>query len=77
MNYTSYYDTLSSNWVPIVVIAIIGWVIGKLFANIYMVACYGILQSFYHDVELNKGKNKPPRHTPIELKTFVEKAQTL
>jgi len=42
-----------------------------------MTACYAILQSFYHDVELAKGKNRPPRYTPKELREFVEKAQKL
>lgn len=77
LNNTSTYENISSKWMPVGVVFIIGWVVGKLFANVYMVACYAILQSFYHDVELSKGKNKPPRYTPAELRDFVERAQKL
>ena len=77
LNNTSTYDGLSTKWLPTLLVFIIGWVVGKLFATVYMTACYAILQSFYHDVELAKGKNRPPRYTPKELREFVEKAQKL
>jgi hypothetical protein len=75
MTYTDLFDEASSLWFPVVFVAIIGWMIGKLFASVYMVACYAILQCFYVDVEIQKGANRPPRFTPTELKTFVERAK--
>jgi len=75
MTYTDYFDESSSMWFPIVLVAIIGWMIGKLFASVYMVACYAILQCFYVDCEIQKGSNRPPRFTPSELKNFVERAK--
>jgi hypothetical protein len=49
--------------------------IAKLFTSVYMVSCYAILQSFYTDQELQKGKGGPPRHTPVELMDFIERAK--
>lgn len=72
---TSYMDQVNSIWFPVILVFLLGWVVGKVFSNVYMVACYGILQCFYVDCELNKGSNKPPRNTPEELKTFVEAAK--
>jgi hypothetical protein len=75
MTYTDLFEEASSLWFPVVFVAIIGWMIGKLFASVYMVACYAILQCFYVDVEIQKGANRPPRFTPTELKNFVERAK--
>jgi len=75
MNQTDYFEQVSSIWFPIILVCLLGWMVGKVFASIYMVACYAILQSFYVDCELNKGSGKPPRNTPHELKEFVEKAK--
>jgi hypothetical protein len=51
--------------------------VGKFFTGIMMVVSYAILQCFYVDVELQKEKNGPPRHTPSELREFVERAKKL
>jgi len=72
---TSYMDQISSIWFPVVLVVIMGYLIGKIFSSVYMVACYAILQCFYVDLELNKASNKPPRHTPSELKDFIERSK--
>jgi len=72
---TEYFEKVSSIWFPIVLVSALGWMVGKVFSSVYMVACYAILQCFYVDCELNKGSNKPPRNTPTELKDFVEQAK--
>lgn len=77
MRSTSYFDKVSSIWFPTVLVTVVGYFIGKIFASVYLTACYGILQSFYVDVELNKGSDKPPKNTPTELKEFVERAKSL
>lgn len=68
-------SSVSNIWFPLIALAIIGYVIGSLFSNVYLVACYAILQCFYTDVELSKGNGKTPRYTPSELKSFVEDYQ--
>lgn len=68
-------ESVSSIWIPIICLAIFGYVIGSLFASVYLVACYAILQCFYTDVELSKGNGKAPRYTPHELQSFVVDAQ--
>lgn len=75
INNTDYFNNVSSVWFPIVLIAIIAWMIAKLFTGVYMIACYAILQSFYVDAELQKAKNGPPRHTPAELMDFIDRAK--
>jgi len=73
MTQTEIFDTISSVWFPIVLTLIQGFVIGKIFTSIYMVACYAILQCFYVLAALNSAE--AAKFAPNELKDFVERAQ--
>lgn len=74
---TTTYDGATAQWFTLQLVGIISWVVAKACTGIMMVVSYAILQCFYVDVELQKGKNGPPRHTPGELREFVERAKKL
>jgi len=73
MSQTDIFHNLSSIWFPIILCLIQGWVIGKVFTSIYLVACYAILQCFYVLAALNQAEAQ--KYAPSELKDFVERAQ--
>jgi len=73
MTQTDLFNNLSSIWFPIIICLVQGWVIGKVFTSIYLVACYAILQSFYVLAALNGAEAQ--KYAPSELKDFVERAQ--
>jgi len=64
-----------SKWNPFIVVVLFAYLCGRIFTMVYLIACDAILQCFFTDVELGKGSGKPPRCTPSELKSFVEKAR--
>jgi hypothetical protein len=55
--------------------------IADLFSNVYMVACYAVLQCYYVDLEItNKktgGNNGPSKRTPEALRDFFKKGEEL
>lgn len=53
---------------------IIAYFISDLFANVYMVACYAILQCYYVDQEISekKGGQGVVRRTPEHLRDFFD-----
>merc|ERR1711904_8446 len=73
LTHTEWFNVLSSIWFPIIICMIQGWVVGKIFSSIYMVACYAILQCFYVLDALNHAEAQ--KFAPQELQEFVATAQ--
>lgn len=55
----------------------IAYVIADLFTNVFMVACYAVLQCYFVDVEIShkKGNNGVSRRTPEHLREFFEEEE--
>lgn len=73
LTHTAWFNVLSSIWFPIIICMIQGWVVGKIFSSIYMVACYAILQCFYVLSALNSVEAQ--KYAPSELQDFIERSK--
>ena len=63
-----YNSKLNSPILPTIVFLFIGYIIGAIFINIYGNACDALLHCFIADCEINRD----PKHSPKELRAFVE-----
>lgn len=53
-------------------IGIISYLVADLFASVYHVACYAVLQCYYVDNEIHEKSGKPAKNVPQHLKEFFE-----
>lgn len=64
----SYDKKINSPLLPTVCFLIIGYIVGSIFISIYGTASDALMHCFLVDCEINRD----PKHSPDELRDFVE-----
>lgn len=63
-----YNSQLNSPILPTIVFLIIGYIVGTVFISIYGNACDALMHCYLVDKDINRD----PKHSPPELRSFVE-----
>lgn len=68
-----YGDKIQSPWPQVILYVAMGWMVAKLFMNVFALAVDATLQCFVADEELNSsGGGGGAQYTPEELKVFLK-----